>query len=108
MDIAISAIFQPGLRRCSITIGSESGTFTYNDLPVRHFYVREGEPLCQVFIPCALDIGRNLMAAFGMDAVFGYLHPERDVVAQPKAMPVKRSSAQKKAERGGQLRLWGD
>lgn len=71
----ITAIFEPDLRSCAITMGGSQGGFTYEGLRVKYisgFVTKEDVRLYQVLVPSEADIGHNVMVAFGQDAVWGY------------------------------------
>lgn len=70
---AITAIFAPNLRSCTITLVSSRGGFTYEGLAVKWIKdIPKGGMLFQVFVPSEADVGCNWMVAFDMDAVQGY------------------------------------
>lgn len=81
MTETIHASFAPDLRTCAITVVTARGGFSYEALAVKQRLIAERkdgrtvierEWVWTVFIPCAREIGHNLMVAFGADAVWGY------------------------------------
>lgn len=81
----VTAIFEPDLRQCAITVVTACGGFTYEGLAVKQRLIAERkqgrtvierEWVWTVFVPCERQIGHNLMVAFGADAVWGYQRSE--------------------------------
>jgi hypothetical protein len=69
-QLAIHAIFEPDLRRCQITI---AGGLSYPDLPVKRIMdIPKGGAIYTVLIPCAADVGHNIMVAFDQEAAWDY------------------------------------
>lgn len=78
MTPVITAIFEPNLRNCAITLVSSRGGFTYEGLRVKciNGLTREGDRIWQVLVPCWREFGQNIMVAFSLDAVQGYQKSE--------------------------------
>jgi hypothetical protein len=119
--ITIKGKFSEDLKTCTITIGEGVDSHVYHNLPVKKRNLRDWEdpqPIYIVKIPCAAALGKNYMAAFGLDAIYNFNHPERqELVLTPMnddddepndgKMGIENTSVREASPPFHQLDLWG-
>lgn len=104
-DPPFHVVFEPGLRRCTVTVGTE----VYPNLEVKRQWMgREREYIYTIIVPIAPLPAARYLLAIGRDAIYGYVHPERQPFpeiddSEPMEVKPKKKS---KREKQGQLKLF--
>lgn len=78
--VTVKAVWSEDLNTCTVTIARGLDAHTYYNLLVKKVNLRdwqEPQMTYTVKVPCETVLGHNLMVCFGRDAVYGYVHNER-------------------------------
>ena len=81
---------------------------TYPNLPVKKSWMGERDYLYQIIVPIAPLPAARYLLAIGRDAIFGYVHPERQPFPEIHDSEPMEIPKVKKRKKRAQMSLWGD